>query len=503
MIASFKKIGKNRSGFDDKNYRIRWGIPKASSRIIRKAFDGYFQNYHKCFKTKTCNNYYLAKEYIMGLIVLKEKRNFANIAREMNGVDATSDNLQHFMSNSPWSPYPAYDKIQQEIAADNDFNGGILSIDESGEQRNSESCAGASRQYSGRLGKIEMSQMAVCLGYYHRNIWTMLSGELYIAEKWFSDKYAKSREKLGIPDDRKLITKPKMALQQIKRAVKNGIKCQVVVGDAVYGRDGFLRTSLSQMGLNYLLDVPSGTLVYLKKPEFRDLKRKRKKPGKKGYRKYHPGFTIDGQEPVKVKNILKLPGFKYQTIQVRNTERGILENEFYARRVWVQYNEENPREEWLLVRKQGGEKITYSLSNAPEDTSLKQLALWKSCRYFIERIFQDAKSELGWDELEAQKYRSWDHHTALTALALWFIASLKLNWKRSYPADSQLSKEFNVEVLPNLSTANVRELFRSAFEMSRLSEEEVGRLIVNHLQNRARSTASRLRNKKTKHVDSG
>lgn len=502
MISTVKKPVENGVDLKKEIAPKRWGIPKEIYREIRKAFIGFFLNFHQCFATRTCNNWYLAKEYILGLITMKNNRNFANIAREFNGVRATSDNLQHFMSNSPWSPQPAFDKIQKQIAADDEFNGGILTIDETGDRRNSENCAGASSQYWGRHRKKEIVQTGVCLGYYNRGCWTMLSGELYMAEKWFTDEYGEARKKLGVPEDRKFITKPKMALGQVKRAVENGIKCEVVVGDTNYGRDSTLRKELDDMNLIYLLDVPAGTLVYSKKPRFRKPKRKRKKRGKKSHRKYYPGLTLNRQDSVKVEKILELPDFKFQAISVRNTERGILENDFYACRVWVLGSKGDLTEVWLLIRKQKNGRIHYSLCNAPEDTSLEQLALWKCNRYFIERIFEDAKSELGWDELEARKYRSWDHHTALTAVALWFITSLKLDWKRSHPADPELAKEFQVEVLPNLSTANVRELFRCAFEMSRFDEEEIRMLVANHLENRARSTASRLRNQKKGHVDS-
>jgi hypothetical protein len=58
----------------------------------------------------------------------------------------------------------------------------------------------------------------------------------------------------------------------------------------------------------------------------------------------------------------------------------------------------------------------------PADKPLKHLAEWKYQRYFIERSNQEAKSELGWDELQAQKYLAWEHHLALTVLASWFVA---------------------------------------------------------------------------------
>jgi hypothetical protein len=51
------------------------------------------------------------------------------------------------------------------------------------------------------------------------------------------------------------------------------------------------------------------------------------------------------------------------------------------------------------------------------------------CATRAERTFQDAKSEAGWDELVALLYRAWIHHTALDALALWFVAHT--TWQNS------------------------------------------------------------------------
>ena len=121
------------------------------------------------------------------------------------------------------------------------------------------------------------------------------------------------------------------------------------------------------------------------------------------------------------------------------------------------------------------------------------MALWRSQRYFAERIFQDAKSEAGWDELVALKYRAWIHHTALDALALWFIAETKLDWAQAYPRDPELIEQLEVEVLPALSMANVREMLRAVLPLKQLSPEQATRLVVKHLVNRSRSTSSRLK----------
>jgi hypothetical protein len=150
-------------------------------------------------------------------------------------------------------------------------------------------------------------------------------------------------------------------------------------------------------------------------------------------------------------------------------------------------------EEWLLVRREPDGSFSFSLSNAPYDTSLAQLSFWRCERYFAERTFQDAKTEAGWDELIARKYRAWMHHTALDALALWFVAETKLDWSHEYPRDPLLADELGVVELPSLSMSNVREMLKAVMPLKQLSPQEATRLVVQHLVNRSRSTSSRLK----------
>ena len=122
------------------------------------------------------------------------------------------------------------------------------------------------------------------------------------------------------------------------------------------------------------------------------------------------------------------------------------------------------------------------------------MAWRKSHRYFIERSNQDAKSELGWDEFQAIKYRAWQHQLALTILASWFITKTKLDWTRRYQHDPQLLAHYEIEVFPVLSMANIRELLRAAMPLPQLSPVQAALLVIEHLDNRIRSRKSRLHN---------
>ena len=151
------------------------------------------------------------------------------------------------------------------------------------------------------------------------------------------------------------------------------------------------------------------------------------------------------------------------------------------------------------MRREADGSIHYALSNAPAETPLERLAWGKCQRFFIEVTNREAKSEAGWDELRAQKYPAWEHQLALSCLATWFIAQTKLDWPKEYPRDPELVKELELDQLPPLSMANVRELLRAVMPLPQLTIERATDLVVEHLVNRARSRKSRLKNLGYKH----
>jgi len=82
---------------------------------------------------------------------------------------------------------------------------------------------------------------------------------------------------------------------------------------------------------------------------------------------------------------------------------------------------------------------------------------------------------------------------ALTAAALWFVAETKLVWAQMYTRDPALAHQLEFEVLPALSTANMRELLKAVLPLPQLTPTEAMDLVITHLINRARSTSSRLK----------
>jgi len=441
---------------------------------------GFYDRFRPAIGTRTRDTSEYGFCYLSGLLRMEAKRTMANIGRK---TDVAGQNMQHFMSNSPWSGWALITAIQDDVKQHAEFqSGAILALDESPDEKAGEHSAGAGRQHNGRLGKVEMSQVGVFLSLVTPRVNTWIDGELYLQEHWFTKAYTKRREKAGIPATRTFHTKPELGWQMIQRTQANGVPFAAVVMDDLYGRNNVLRQRLDQADIEYYGDVPANTMVYLERPKIVYPLTKHGKRSKRA--------RVIAQQRYEVRELLDHPALEWAAITLRPNERGMLEAKFGRCRVWT-VHQAQCREEWLLIR-QDAKQVTYVLSNAAVDIPLGTMAWRKSHRYFIERSNQDAKGEFGWDEFQAIKYSAWEHQLALTILASWFIAETRLDWVTRYQRDPALLEHYEVDVLPMLSVGNVRELLRAAMPLPRLTPQEAAELVVEHLVNRTRSRKSRL-----------
>jgi SRSO17 transposase len=460
----------------------------------------HWQRFQRRFKSKTRDTSEHALAYLRGQMTMESERNFAGIARSMEAADGQA--MQHFMSNSPWSGQGVYDQIGEEIIEKPELgSGSVVILDEYADEKAGEKSAGAWRQYNGRMGKVDLCQVAVALGYANWKmqpwpLWTMVAAEIFLPEAWFDADQAALRKKVGVPAERKTFeTKPDLGLKMIRRVKAAHLPFEAVLCDSLYGRSSQFRHELREENLLYMAAIPHNLRVYLDKPV---MGIPPPKPGKKGP-KPHKAQVLNGIRSYSVKQVGLAEDTPWQLLKTRTHERGWLEDRFAARRVWVWDDKQPdivPHPEWLAMRIESNGDRTYAFSNAPEDVSLQFLAELLCGRYFVERVIQDSKDEVGADEFQAQKYAAWEHHTALTACALWFIATTKLDWAKDCQRDPQLAQQLELEALPALSTANVREMLRAVMPLPQLSPEDAQAQVVKHLVNRSRSTASRLRHRR-------
>lgn len=442
----------------------------------------FYKRFGQYFQTKTRDTSEYGLKYISGLLRMETDRNLANVGRK-TGV--SGQNLQHFVSNSTWSDERVILAVENEIKVHPAFQEAILVLDESAEEKAGSHSAGAGRQHNGRLGKNEMSQVGVFLALVTPNVCIWVDGELYLPNAWFENSHAEERKKTGVPEELTFQTKPELGWQLIQRTQQRQIPFQAVVMDDLYGRNQALRQNLDAAQIEYYGDVPANTKVYLEKPQIIHPLTKRGEPSKTA--------QIVGTA-YEVRKLRRKDWLEWQHLRLRVSERGHVEAKFARMRVWVVYGEET-RQEWLLIR-QDMVQITYVLSNAPETIDLETMAWRKTHRFLIERSNEDAKDEFGWDEFQTRKYRAWKHQLALTILASWFVAETRLDWQKRFEPSPDLLVQFDVDTLPKLSVANIRELLRASMPLHQLSPEQAADLVVTHLVNRTRSRKSRLRHRK-------
>ncbi len=440
-------------------------------------------------RTQTRDTSRYGYAYLSGILRMESGRNMAAISRQ---TDVDEQAMQHFMSQSPWSGPRLVEKIHGEVGCRPELQEeAMLLLDESGDEHGNTATVGAARQYLGRAGKVDMGQVSVFVSLVKGNFWTWLDGELYVPQVWFSAEYAQRRAQVGLPPERQFATKAELGVQMLERVRSHGVKFEATACDTFYGRDGWFRAELDTRDFEYMADVPANQRVYLSQPVIG------LPTHTKGRQAEHE--RVRSPTAYRVDKLRNAPDTRWQTLTIRATERGELTAGFAARRVWTVWKDETEkhhvREEWLILRRDTDGKCYYALSNASLDTPLITLARRKCQRFFIERTNQDSKSEFGWDEIQTTKYLSWQHHLALTILTAWFIAETKLDWAAQFARDPALLAQYEVEVLPALSVANVRALLRAALPLPRLLPGQAAALVVKHLVNRTRSRKSRLKNR--------
>src|SRR3990172_8680134 len=90
----------------------RWGLSAEAIADLGNRLHSFWERYRVCFKTKTRDGAEYAWTYLQGLLLMNGKRNYANIDRRVVDPERDGQNLQQFMSDSPWAAQPPIQQVQ-------------------------------------------------------------------------------------------------------------------------------------------------------------------------------------------------------------------------------------------------------------------------------------------------------------------------------------------------------------------------------------------------------
>ena len=359
-----------------------------------------------------------ARHYLSGLLGTQRRKNIGRI--EADVAESDYQGMQQFVSDSPWDHTAVMRQIAEEAEAT--LGGAVdtaLYVDETSFVKKGDASVGVQRQYCGRLGKVENCQVGVfaSLGCGARA--ALVDFRLFLPEAWARDPERCAKAK--VPEaERTHLTKTELALAMVAAARVRGSTHQWVGGDEVYGNNHAFTAALEDLGEVFLMDVASNMKVWESDP---GPQLPSPSPGKNGRPRTQARVHPRAPKAVSVKTLTaRCFSAEARNVAIRDATKGPLRAPLWVRPIWV-WDGKAPtaRSRLLIVRQEADGTFKYSMSNAAADTAWERLAYMQAQRFWIERCFQDAKSELGLAQYEVRGWPGWHHHMALACLALLFL----------------------------------------------------------------------------------
>lgn len=359
-----------------------------------------------------------ALAYVRGLLSGLERKNAESIAY-LHGQERQA--LQKFIGQSPWDHDPLTGELARQIGRDLGEDDAVLVFDPSAFPKKGTESVGVQRQWCGRLGKVENCQVGVFLAYVSRKEHALADFRLYLPKEWKRKRCAQA----GVPRGVGFRTRHELALEMLDSRgalLPHGW----IAGDDEMGRSSWFRKELRTRGEEYLLDVPSNTLV-------RDL-------GEPS-----PPYSGRGRRPMppfrRVGHLAAgLPESAWETVEARDGEKGPVTVRT-ARRMVQAKEEGSPSEDWEMLvvfqeeQSDGSIKHDYLLGHGLLGVPAAEAARVFKARHRIEECLERAKGEAGLGEYQARTWVGWHHHMTLSLLAAWFLTGQTRREKKADAGD--------------------------------------------------------------------
>ena len=404
---------------------------------IKPALTQFLHEFDACMGRMT-NRRHL-QTYVAGQLSDLQRKSIEPMA---DAAGQSPRTLQEFLSLLRWDEAGVRDRLQRRVAQRHGEPNSIGIIDETSFAKQGDKTACVQRQYCGSRGKMDNCVVAVHLGYAADDFHTLLDGDLFLPEKTWHQDRARCRA-AGIPDD--IVYRPKwqIALEQVQRALRNGVRFSWLTFDENYGgKPPFLR-SLEALGQNYVAEIPADVMVWTKAPEV--MYREHHRRHGAGRRRKLPRLKIRNAPACEVRNLLtyspKLRRQPWVRYRVKDGQKGPMVWEAKCIPVWIKNENGLPVGPYRLLITRNVLKrneVKFFLSNAPEGIPVETLLLVAFSRWRIERMFEDTKDELGMDHFEVRKYGSIQRHLVLTGVSHLFLAEFRQEHRGEKPGPDRL-----------------------------------------------------------------
>ena len=328
-----------------------------------------------------------ARKYLSGLMSDVPRKNGWSLAEHAG--DRTPDRMQRLLNDAVWDHEQAQGVVRGfvvEALGDQPLRVGAL--DESGQQKQGESTAGAKRQYMGCAGRVANGVNTVYCSYATPGGHALIGARIYLPAEQLTDP--DRRAALGIDAGVEFKTKPQLAQDILTDMIADATIPPWIAGDEVYGRSAKLRAFLASNGIGYVMRVGCAFTI-------------EPRPGQRIRADTAATTYLAGRQHERRWQVCSVTGSK--------GERA------YA---WAWLATTSPRH-FLLIRKhlRTGE-LAYHYCFVPEGRPVTLMALVRvAClRWPVEEDFEFGKDHFGLDHSQVRLYTALLRHIVLTLAAL-------------------------------------------------------------------------------------
>jgi len=399
---------------------------------IGRKLKVFLANFDDCFSRAEPRQDLLT--YVKGQLSDLPRKSIEPIALASDMAPRT---LQFFLSDIPWDHERLRDRLQWKVASDHSHPHAIGVVDESGNPKKGNHTCGVKRQWCGNTGKIDNCVVAVHLGYVTSDFQCLLDSDLYLPEDWTNDPVRRKQAK--IPPTVSYRKKTDIALDQIRRALGNGIRFSGFTFDEFYGRDRDFLDGLETLGQNYVGEIPSDFCGWTSMPDILQ-KAAPSEMRKRGRKRIFPRISRQTSSASEIRKLgVYSPKFynqKWQKFKIKDGEKGPVIWEVKAIEFYRKHGKEGlpGRSHTLIIARNvlDENEVKYFLSNMVIDS--KQITLewllWVAfSRWPIERCFEIGKGDLGMDHFEMRNWQGIHRHFYITQLSMLFCTEVQQEFR--------------------------------------------------------------------------
>jgi SRSO17 transposase len=341
-----------------------------------KFIDEYCAHYRSLFSD--VRSFEAFKHLHVGMLSSIKRKTLPAIAEFMGLPNEQS--LHHFLSKSPWQTQQLRNQRLQLTLQEFKNRKIFVIIDETGDQKKGRSTEYVSRQYLGKLGKIDNGIVAVTAWGLIDNITFPLMFEIY-----------KPKQRLKAGDV--YHSKPEIAARLVRQIQQMGFEIELVLADSLYGEsEATFLGCLETLKLNFIVAIRSNHGVWL--PKGQRVRQNR-------WRKFNRIFSDGTQEIRFVREIV------------------------FGKKGYRRYWEVTTDPETLP-----NNSTWYVMTEIPE-ISYKDVGNLYGCRNWVEYALNQSKNELGWADFRLSRYESIEKWWELVSSAYLLVSLFAAPWRHS------------------------------------------------------------------------